>query len=194
MIDRMSRSVEQVVDEILVMDCQSGRVKALEMLVSRWQKRLWRYAYHLTGDSEAAWDVTQDSWLGIIRGISRLNDPARFRPWAYRIVTNKANDWIRKGKRSVQANAELVGHNGTLAEKERQETAGDLHSILRLLPAQCRTVLSLYYLEEFGLSEVANILRIPEGTVKSRLHRARSQFKELWQQHFDELKEKKNER
>ncbi|MFB0554210.1 MAG: RNA polymerase sigma factor, partial [Phycisphaerae bacterium] len=60
----MDRSVEQLVDEILVMDCQGGSVKALEILVSRWQKRLWRYAYNLTGDTEAAWDITQDSWLG----------------------------------------------------------------------------------------------------------------------------------
>ncbi len=96
MINRVDRSVEQIVDEILVMDCQSGRVKALEILVSRWQKRLWRYAFRLIGDSEAAWDITQESWLGIIRGISRLNDPARFRPWAYKIVTNKTHDWIRK--------------------------------------------------------------------------------------------------
>ncbi len=71
MIDRVDRSVEQIVDEILVMDCQSGRVKALEILVCRWQKRLWRYAFHLAGDSEAAWDITQESWLGMIRGISR---------------------------------------------------------------------------------------------------------------------------
>ena len=75
MIGRVDRSVEQIADEILVMDCQSGRAKALEILVSRWQKRLWQYAYDLTGDSEAAWDVTQESWLGIIRGIRRLNDP-----------------------------------------------------------------------------------------------------------------------
>ncbi|MFH1884972.1 MAG: sigma factor [Planctomycetota bacterium] len=68
----MDRPVEQLVDEILVMDCQSGSVKALEILVSRWQKRLWHYAYNLTGDSEAAWDITQDSWLGIIKGLRKL--------------------------------------------------------------------------------------------------------------------------
>lgn len=180
----MSRSVEHVVDEILVMDCQSGRVKALEMLVSRWQKRLWRYAYHLTGNSEAAWDVTQDSWLGIIRGISRLNDPARFRPWAYRIVTNKAHDWMRKKPKVPQGQADYVAQ-GQQSERRRSAMSSNLHSILRLLPAQCRTVLSLYYLEEFGLAEVASILGIPEGTVKSRLHRARREFRELWQQHFD---------
>jgi len=57
----VDRPVEQLVDEILVMDCQSGSVKAMEMLVSRWQKRLWRYALNLTGDTEAAWDITQES-------------------------------------------------------------------------------------------------------------------------------------
>ncbi|MHC4356893.1 MAG: RNA polymerase sigma factor, partial [Planctomycetota bacterium] len=98
----MDRSVEQLADEILVMDCQSGRVRAMEMLVSRWQERLWRYALRLVGDTEAAWDITQDSWLGIIRGISRLNDPARFRSWAYRIVTNKSRDWIKRRKATKQ--------------------------------------------------------------------------------------------
>ena len=66
---------ESVMDEILVLECQSGSVQALEALVSRWQKRLWRHAYCLTGDAEGAWDVTQESWLGIIRGIGRLGDP-----------------------------------------------------------------------------------------------------------------------
>ena len=54
MIYKVDRSVEQLIDEILVMDCQSGRAEALEKLVSRWQRRLWRYAYNLTGDTEAA--------------------------------------------------------------------------------------------------------------------------------------------
>jgi RNA polymerase sigma-70 factor (ECF subfamily) len=67
MIDRVDRSIEQLVDEILVMDCQSGSVKALEMLVKRWQKRLWQYAHRLTANAEGAWDVTQESWLAIIK-------------------------------------------------------------------------------------------------------------------------------
>ncbi len=71
----MARESESLTDEILVLDCQSGSLGALESLVSRWQKRLWRHAYCLTGDAEAAWDVTQESWLGIIRGIAQLSDP-----------------------------------------------------------------------------------------------------------------------
>ena len=89
----MDRSVEQLVDEILVMDCQAGSVKAMEILVSRWQKRLWQYAYKLTGNAEASWDITQESWLSIIKGIRKLRDPAYFKAWAYKITTNKYNPY-----------------------------------------------------------------------------------------------------
>ena len=59
MIDTVDRSVEQLVDEILVMDAQDGDVKAMEKLVSRWQKRLWQHAFRLTADEQATWDVTK---------------------------------------------------------------------------------------------------------------------------------------
>ncbi len=177
----MTGPSEQIVDEILVMDCQSGRSQALDMLVGRWQKRLWRYACRLTGDSEAAWEVTQESWLGIVRGIRRLNDPARFRPWAYRIVTNKANDWIkRKSKRAAPQTDELID-KPSRDDRQANETSADLQAILRRLGERSRTVLTLYYLEEFGLAEIARILHVPAGTVKSRLHTARAEFKRQWQ-------------
>lgn len=175
----MDRSVEQVVDEILVMDCQSGRAEALEILVSRWQKRLWRYAYNLTGDTEAAWDITQESWVGIIRGICRLNDPARFRHWAYRIVTNKANDWIRKSKAEKQISIDEIQEH---QQKEKKDTG--LKELLEKLDIRKRTVLSLYYFEQLSVSEISVSLNIPEGTVKSRLDSARKELKELWQKHF----------
>jgi RNA polymerase sigma-70 factor (ECF subfamily) len=172
----MDRSVEQIVDEILVMDCQSGRAKVLEILVSRWQKRLWQYAYGLTGDSEAAWDVTQESWLGIIRGIGRLNDPARFRPWAYRIVTNKASDWIKRNKAVKKAD---VGDLDDRPHKEKKDMG--LNELLEKLDMKKRAVLSLYYFEQLSVPEIGTALRIPNGTVKSRLHNARNELKELWQ-------------
>ena len=180
MIYRMDRSVEQIADEILVMDCQSGRVKALEILVSRWQKRLWQYAYGLIGDSEAAWDVTQDSWLGIIRGIRRLNDPARFRSWAYRIVTNKASDWIKRNKALKKAD---VGDLDDRPHKERKDTG--LAELLEKLDIKKRAVLSLYYFEQLSVPEIGAALRVPNGTVKSRLYNARNELKELWQKHCE---------
>jgi RNA polymerase sigma factor (sigma-70 family) len=181
----MAGEWESLMDEILVLDCQSGSLGALEALVSRWQKRLWRHAYCLTGDAEAAWDVTQESWLGIIRGIAQLSDPARFPDWAFRIVTHKASDWLRQRKKVRQpAEGELEDQQAADGPQGR-ETAIDLLSVLLRLPAEQRSILSLYYIEGFGIAEVARSLGIPEGTVKSRLHSARAAFKELWQSAAD---------
>jgi len=180
MIDRVYRPVEQLVDEILVMDCQSGRVKALEILVSRWQKRLWRYAYNLTGDTEAAWDITQDSWLGIIKGLRKLHDPAKFKAWAYRITTNKSIDWIRKSKAVKQISIEEIQD---YQHKEKKDTG--LKELLEKLDMRKKAVISLYYFEQLSVPEISAALKIPKGTVKSRLHSARKELKELWQQHFE---------
>jgi len=130
---RVLHPVEQIADEILVIDALNGDCEAFDRLVSRWQKRLWRHALNLTGLTGAAWDISQESWLDIIRGLTRLNDQAKFGPWAYRI-------------------------------------AG--------FSAPARMVLNLYYLEGFSLCEIAGILETPEGTVKSRLHAARIEFRD----------------
>ena len=176
----MHDATGQLVDELLVMEAQSGNARAFEALVSRWQKRLWQYARRLTGSPEAAWDVTQESWLGVVRGIRKLNDPARLRAWLYRIVTNKANDWIRSAAEARMPLA--VAHPTSADGPPDTDVSADLQDILRQLPVRSRVVLTLYYLEGLGLAEVAGVLDVPAGTVKSRLYHARNEFKEIWQQ------------
>jgi RNA polymerase sigma-70 factor, ECF subfamily len=177
----MQNSADQIVDELLVMDAQSGRREAFEALVSRWQKRLWWHARNLTGRSDAAWDVTQESWLHIVRGLGRLKDPAKFGGWAYRIVSNKSCDWLSRNGRDPSLEAESEEVPPPDSEHRPQETAGDVHGILRLLPTRSQLVLNLYYLEGFSLGEIAGILGTPEGTVKSRLHTARIEFRRFWE-------------
>ena len=177
----MDRSVEQLVDEVLVMDCQSGSVKALEILVCRWQKRLWRYAYRLVGDSEAAWDITQESWLGIIKGLRKLQDPANFRSWAYRITTNKSIDWIRKNKSVKQLSIEEIEEQ----QSSRKKDTG-VKELLEKLDIRKKAVLNLYYFEHLSVPEISVALKIPKGTVKSRLYKARKELKELWQEYIKE--------
>ncbi|MBN2593082.1 MAG: sigma-70 family RNA polymerase sigma factor [Sedimentisphaerales bacterium] len=176
----MDRPVEQLVDEILVMDCQSGSVKAMEILVSRWQKRLWKYACNMTGDAEAAWDITQESWLGIIKGMRKLQDPASFKAWAYRITTNKSIDWIKKNKTIKKIGLDEVDDHQHTEEKD----AG-LKELLSKLNMKSRTVLTLYYFEQLSVPEIGVALKIPGGTVKSRLHNARNEFKTLWQKYIE---------
>jgi RNA polymerase sigma-70 factor (ECF subfamily) len=162
------------------MDCQSGSAKALEKLVSRWQKRLWQYAYNLTGDSEAAWDITQESWLGIIKGLRKLHDPAKFKAWAYRITTNKSIDWIRKRKAVKQISIEEVQDH---QHKEKKDTG--VKELLQKSDIRKQAVLNLYYFEQLTVPEISVALKIPKGTVKSRLASARKELKKLWQQHFE---------
>ena len=176
----MRTASEQLIDEILVMDCQSGRAKALELLVRRWQKRLWHHAYRLVGDSEAAWDVTQQSWLGIVKGIRKLRDPARFRAWAYRITTNNAADWIKK-----RSSARRVALDEIPDPPRREQKEVGLKELLDMLDVRKRVVLSLYYLEELSIAEVGMALKIPKGTVKSRLHAAREELRQLWQEYSE---------
>jgi RNA polymerase sigma-70 factor, ECF subfamily len=171
----MRDDVEQLEDELLVLEWQRGSAAAMEKLVGRWQKRLWRYARRLTGDGEGAWEVTQESWLGMVRGVGRLEDPARFRAWAYRIVTRRAQDWVAgrmKGRREEAMRRESPAG-------DRQPASEAVESLLRGLPGASQEVLALHYLDGLSLAEVALALAIPEGTVKSRLHTARRELKEL---------------
>jgi len=176
----VDRSVEQLVDEILVMDCQSGRVKAMEILVSRWQKRLWQYAYKLTGNAEASWDITQDSWLSIIKGLRKLRDPANFKAWAYKITTNKSIDWIRRSKAVKQVSIDEIEEQ----QSSRKKDTG-VKELLEKLDIRKKVILYLYYFEQLNISEISVALKVPKGTVKSRLHIARNELKKLYQKYIE---------
>jgi len=176
----MMNQSEQLIDEILVMDCQTGSAKALEMLVSRWQKRLWRHAHRLVGDTEAAWDVTQQSWLAVIKGLRKLHDPANFKAWAYKITTNKSIDWIKKSKA-----ANRVSIHDIPDPPQQEEKDAGLKDLLQKLDTGKRAVLSLYYFEQLSIPEISLTLNIPKGTVKSRLHTAREEVRKLWREHLE---------
>lgn len=178
----MTRSPEQIRDELLVLQSQDGDVAALESLVDRWQRRLLNHAWRMTGSREAAGDVLQDAWLAIVRGIRRLEDPACFRQWAYRIVTNKAVDWTRRR----QTNRRLLRDAAVQREAMQTDRAPELpddeiarlRSALRELSRDRRAILSMMYLEGMSIREIAHVLSLPVGTVKSRLYHARSHLRE----------------
>ena len=85
----MPRSYEEIQNELLVLKAQAGDRDALKDLVAYWQPRFARLAWRLTNQREAARDVAQESWLAVVRGMKKLDDPASFRSWTYRIVKNK---------------------------------------------------------------------------------------------------------
>jgi RNA polymerase sigma-70 factor, ECF subfamily len=119
---QMGHERSNLEDQLLVMDAQDGSRQAMEQLVIRWQKRLWQYAFRLTGDSHAAWDVTQSVWYDIIRRLGKLHDPAGFGSWAYKITTCKAFDWIKKKPDARQIPVESLD---TFAAKSKPQTGID---------------------------------------------------------------------
>lgn len=175
------RTPEDIYDELLVMRCQDGNQKALVALVGRWQPRLLRHAMRLTREHEAANDVTQEAWVAIVRGIRHLDDAARFAPWAYRIVTNKCADWTRRQQRQrasiVPLTAEPVAKESSV--EASQDAVAALREAIKLLSHEEQAILSLFYVEGLSLRDIAEALSLPVGTVKSRLHYARCNLKEV---------------
>lgn len=179
----MCRTDEDIQDELLVLRCQEGDGEALKALIARWQPRFGRLAWRLTREREAARDVVQDTWLAIVRGLRRLDDPARFRAWAYRIVTHKCADWTRRraARRSLEHDMrDAVGSKEARPPNgmDSEDDAGLLRGALVSLPDDQRAILSLHYLDGMGVREIARVLDVPEGTVKSRMYHARNRLKQ----------------
>jgi RNA polymerase sigma-70 factor (ECF subfamily) len=171
-------------DELLVLRCQEGDTEAFEALVGRWQRRLWRHAWRLTGDESAAWDAMQEAWIGISRGLGRLENATAFPAWAYQIVSNKCRDSVRRERRrreTAETYSEWMQRNEQEAATV-QEQCNSLKEALEQLSGPDRAVLSLRYEEQFDMAEIANILGIPEGTVKSRLFHARQRLRKYLEQ------------
>ncbi len=180
------RSIESITDELLVQKSQQGSRPAIEALIKRWQEPLWRHAVRLIREPSLADDVLQDSLVAIVRQLSQLKDPNHFRAWAYRIVTHKAADLIRKR----QQQRTLSEHARTKEEAHREVTSDDdpadvIRVAMSRLNEKDRLILTLFYLEEMSVLEVSKICEVPPGTVKSRLSKARTNLKKILHTHFN---------
>jgi RNA polymerase sigma-70 factor, ECF subfamily len=165
-------------NEILVLRCQEGDIGAFENLVGCWQERLWRHAWRLTGEENAAWDALQEAWIGINRGLPRLAEPAAFPAWAFQIVGHKCRDWLRRHRRQRQLD-ELYGSEIQESYEAAEEPPqyANLKEALGQLSGPDRAIIALRYEECFGTAAIAAILGISEGTVKSRLFYARKRLR-----------------
>ena len=179
MVKHLDKACETVIDELLVMRCQAGDRKSFDLLVRRWQRRLWRYARSLTDNNAAAWDVVQETWITILRQIRKLNDPAWFAAWAYRIVRNKCADQYRQAYRRRILVQTLAERQRASDNPSREGPGPAVTQALRRLPPERRELLTLRYGEDLNIVEIAVVLGIPAGTVKSRLHHARKQLRQI---------------
>jgi len=167
-------------NELIVVRCQLGERSAFDELVERWYLRLWRYVRCMVDRTEQAEEAVQETWVRVLRGLPRLREPGRFGPWLFGIAHCVLMDRLRKKYTSTIEDSSP----NTLAEHDDvpvfdTEDVARLHEGLCRLPFIERETLTLFYLEGLSLHEVADVAGVPEGTVKSRLHRARRLLRDL---------------
>ncbi|MHC4244395.1 MAG: RNA polymerase sigma factor [Planctomycetota bacterium] len=177
----MKDNLSKLQNQFLVMAAQDGNAEALEKLVSLWQKKLWQYVFRLTTDIHASWDITQQTWFEIIKGLGKLHDPKSFKAWAYRIATNRTIDWLKNKKKNQYINIESIE-----VDCNRKDNDSQVKELVQRLKSDSRVILSLYYFEQLSIPEISIALNIPPGTVKSRLFTAREELKRLWEKYFDD--------
>lgn len=166
----------EVEDRDLIGRAVRGDVEAFNLLVSRWEKRVFNYLLRLVGNREDAADLTQDSFLKAYQNLGRLEDPARFAPWLFRIAHNQAYSLLRKPKAVGEpGDYEPAPQVGPMLPLEL--TLAVESALARLSEDQREAVLLKVY-QGFKFEEMAEVLDCPVSTVKSRLYAAFDLLKE----------------
>ena len=171
-------------EELLVFKSKNGNEKAFEALFRIWNPKVFGFAYQFTHDKEAAREITQETWLGVIKNFKKLKQESLFPIWIYRITQKKAADWMRqKYKHKHEEEEKLEVQQTTIIPAETVESHENILTHIRSeiakMSANDRVILTLFYLENYDMEEISVILEIPKGTVKSRLHFAREKLKEV---------------
>ncbi|MBN1825894.1 MAG: sigma-70 family RNA polymerase sigma factor [Candidatus Eisenbacteria bacterium] len=194
MTGRGSTSEPRVTDEELMLLYQQGEEDAFTELVHRYKNKIVSTAYRVVGDYAKAEDVAQETFLRVHRNAARYRSIARFSTWIYTIALNVARNELRNTKRKRLVSLDGFGaatdsDQGTYDIPDESSRPDDdasdrelneiIHRTLKRLPVRYRTVLVLRDVQELTYEEIAEILKVPKGTVKSRMNRARQKFKEL---------------
>ena len=168
------RAVE---DADLIRQATRGNVESFNLLVSRWEKRVYNYLLRITANREDALDLTQDTFLKAYQNLRKLDDPGRFAPWLYRIAHNEAYSMFRK--RKPETDVDSLAPEAT----ETKITVGGssvfpielslaVASALDRLSTDQREAVVLKIYQGFKFEEMAEILSCPVSTIKSRVYTA----------------------
>lgn len=168
-------------EEEAIRQAQRGDHLAFRTLVEAYSEMAWRVARTLLGDSLAAEDALQEAWLDAWRGLAYFDNTRPFRPWLLTIVANRCRMTRRRRALPTTSMSETVHADGLFEDLAdalvRSETDASLAASLALLPFDRRRLIELRYFARLDISEIALVLGVAEGTVKSRLHRTLATLK-----------------
>ncbi|MBB4825241.1 RNA polymerase sigma-70 factor (ECF subfamily) [Sporosarcina luteola] len=177
----MDELVNKRINEVL-----KGNHEAFEEIVTMFQHRLYQVCYRMLGNRQEAEDIAQEAFVRAYVNIHTYDQKRKFSTWLFRIATNLCIDRIRKKKPDYYLDAEVPGTEGLNMysqiaatgdlpedEVEKMETQERIQYEIGRLPDKYRSVIILRYMEELPLQEISDILELPLGTVKTRVHRGR---------------------
>lgn len=176
------KSTAEIFTEWLVLGCKEGDKKAFNILVKQWHPRIMKQAYWYCKDRLAAKDIAQETWTSVVKGINTIHDPARFSTWLNQIVYHKSIDWIRKTQKIRALNKTEVKEALYDINDDEGDDVKKMMFHLKQISEDQKIILTLFYLQQHNLIEIAEILSIPVGTVKSRLFNARETLKKKLKQ------------
>ena len=180
---RLEAVVTQSADPELVLRLQKGDLDALGGLYDRHRNLVYRTALAITGDAEAASDLLHDTFLRLYRFGHRIDPNRPLEPWLYRMTANMAYTWVKRRGRWVKTLRELADRLSREApptpsqQVEKNENWLQVRKALMAISPEKRVVVVLFYLNSLSLAEISEILDLPPGTVKSRLHYGRKALK-----------------
>ena len=172
----MNEQEQQVYTELLVIRCQQGEKEAFEMIVQLWQKPLLVFALRYLDQQIDAWDAVQETWISVIKGLNKLQNPSLFVSWLFRILTNECIDRLRKKQQEVRL---LKQADIKLESSEISNENESLSQAIQGLSDEHKTLIMLRFGQGLQVGQIAAMLNIAEGTVKSRLHRALARLREI---------------
>ena len=187
-----SKSTVNADDQRLIAECLRGRTAAFETLVRRYQDRLYNTVYRLLGNAEDAEDVVQEAYIHAFRSLKSFQGDSLFFTWLYRIAVNAAISWKRKERAvlrwQTEGDADRVGHGDVMQRSEpaaallRAEEVERIQAALQRVSPEHRMVLILKDMDGHKYDAMAEILNVPVGTIRSRLHRARLELRQVLEQ------------
>jgi RNA polymerase sigma-70 factor (ECF subfamily) len=191
-------------DREFVSLCQGGDVNAFEVLVERHQKRMLNIAYRIIGNYDEACEVVQEAFISAYKHIKGFKGKAKFSTWLYAICINLSKNRLRQVRTRLHREPYSVGNpiqvaNGQIAgdppssepspleQLEARDVQQKVQGCINALDAEFKEVLILRDIQGFAYDEISDMLKIPEGTVKSRLFRAREGMRDCLKQTMGDL-------
>ena len=152
-----------------------GDENAFYELVNERKEQMYRTAFTYVKNKEDALDIVSETVYKAFLSIKKLKEPRFFNTWITRILINCSLDYIKKNKKVVSFEEYSIADEG-IEDKNKEEVI-DLHNALGQLNESCKTVVVLKYFQDLTLSEVAEVLQCPIGTIKTNLHKALNQLR-----------------